>query len=242
LFRRRAFSFIIPKDHFAMKKPSVSRRRFITTALAGAAATTLPATLKAEEPPPPAKTGKYKDYLVYNDPKETQEDATEEDIEGPFYREGAPFRTTMFDKGEKGEILVVSGKVVARNGRPLAGVVLDVWQCNASGRYDNDDQQHPPRKDQFVLRGRIKTNDKGEYEFTTIKPVAYQIGPKDFRPAHIHLKAALEGYQALTTQIYFKGDKYNATDPWYKKTREIDPKPDEKKVLQATFKVVLAKA
>ncbi|HEV3146455.1 MAG TPA: hypothetical protein VGZ47_21390 [Gemmataceae bacterium] len=228
-----------------MKKPSVSRRRFLTSTLAGAAAVgALPATLKGQQPPAPAKTGRYQDYLVYNDPKETLEDATGEDIEGPFYRPGAPFRSTLFEKGARGEILVVSGKVVARNGRALAGVVLDIWQCNADGRYDNDDSEHPPRKDQFVMRGKVKTDEKGEYEFTTIKPVAYRIGPqdKDFRPAHIHLKAGAEGYQALTTQIYFKGDKFNANDPWYKKSREIDPKADEKKVLRATFKVVLARA
>ncbi|HLW67165.1 MAG TPA: hypothetical protein VKS79_17765 [Gemmataceae bacterium] len=226
-----------------MKKSTVSRRKFLASTIAGAAAAAaLPATAKAQEPP--AKTGKYQDYLIYTDPKETLEDATEEDIEGPFYRAGAPFRAILFEKGAKGEVLVVSGKVVARNGRSLAGVMLDIWQCNADGRYDNDDPQHPPRKDQFIMRGRIKTNEKGEYEFTTIKPVAYRIGAgdKDFRPAHIHLKAGAEGYQALTTQIYFKGDKFNATDPWYKKSREIDPKADEKKVLRATFKVVLARA
>src|SRR5262249_44188309 len=153
----------------AMKKSHVSRRRFLTTTLAGAAAAgALPARLKAE---PPAKTGRYQDYLVYNDPKEALEDATEEDIEGPFYRPGAPFRSTLFDKGAKGEILVVAGKVVARNGRPLGGAVLDVWQCDADGRYDNESPVPPPRKAQFIMRGKGKTNGKGEYELIPIKPL-----------------------------------------------------------------------
>jgi len=221
-------------------KAKLTRRGFLTGAAATVAATSIvPTRTPAQEP---AKTADYRAYLVYADPEEQVEDATGKDIEGPFYRAGAPLRTTLFDKGEKGETLVVSGKVVARNGRPLAGVELDVWQCNADGKYDNDDPNNPPKKDQYTLRGRLKTNDKGEYEFTTIKPVPYSIGQNQYRPAHIHLKASLPGYTLLTTQIYFHGDKYNKTDPWYKPAREIDPKPDAKKVLRATFKVVLARA
>jgi protocatechuate 3,4-dioxygenase beta subunit len=221
-------------------KAKLSRRGFLAGAAATvAAAGIVPTRTPAEEP---AKTADYRAYLVYADPEEEVEDATGKDIEGPFYREGAPLRTTLFDKGEKGETLVVSGKVVARNGRPLAGAELDIWQCNADGKYDNDDPNNPPKKDQYTLRGRLKTNDKGEYEFTTIKPVPYSIGQNQYRPAHIHLKASLAGYTPLTTQIYFHGDKYNKTDPWYKPAREIDPKPDAKKVLRASFKVVLARA
>jgi catechol 1,2-dioxygenase len=222
-----------------MKASKFSRRKFLGVSLAAAGATAIPISTKAEEP---AATANYSDYLVYLRPGEEDLDATEKDIEGPYYREGAPFRSTLFEKGAKGERLVVAGTVVARNGRPLANAILDVWQCNADGRYDNDDPQHPPKKDQFVLRGKVKTNARGEYEFTTIRPVPYGIGEGKYRPAHIHLKASLDGYAPLTTQIYFKGDKYNKTDPWYKASREIDPKPDAKKVLRASFKVVLARA
>src|SRR5262245_11125823 len=220
-------------------KAKFSRRKFLDASLAVTGAAVLPVKAKAQEP---AATANYSDYLVYLRPGEDELDATEKDIEGPYYREGAPFRSTLFEKGAKGERLVVSGTVVARNGRPLANAIVDVWQCNADGRYDNDDPKNPPKKDQFVLRGKVKTNDKGEYEFTTIKPVPYGIGQDQYRPAHIHMKASLEGYTLLTTQLYFKGDKYNKTDPWYKASREIDPKVDEKKVLRATFKVVLARA
>ena len=222
-----------------MKTSNFSRRKFLAASLAAAGATAVPGKIRAEEP---AATAGYGDYLIYAKPGEEELDATEKDIKGPFYREGAPFRATLFEKGDKGERLVVAGTVVARNGRPLAGAIVDVWQCNADGRYDNDDPKNPPKKDQYVLRGRIKTNDKGEYEFTTIRPVPYSIGEGQYRPAHIHLKSSLDGYTPLTTQIYFKGDKYNKTDRWFKASREIDPKPDSKKVLHATFKVVLARA
>jgi protocatechuate 3,4-dioxygenase beta subunit len=217
-------------------KPNVSRRKFLAAA---AAAPLLAKGARAEEPAP---TADYSSYLINYDPADQVVDATEKDIEGPFYRDGAPMRSTLFDKGEKGDVLVVSGTVVARNGRPLAGAMLDLWQCNADGKYDNDDPKNPPKKDQFVLRGRVKTNDKGEYAFTTIRPVPYSIGENQYRPAHIHVKAGKDGYTLLTTQIYFKGDKYNKTDQWYSAKREIDPKPDAKKIQRATFKIVLAKA
>src|SRR5262249_48919837 len=162
----------------------------------------------------------------------------EDNIEGPFFREGAPFRTVLYDKGEKGDVLVISGTVVARNGRPLADAVLEVWQATADGRYDNDDPRKPPKKDEFRLRGRLKTDKEGKYQFETVRPAPYQIGPDQYRPAHIHIKVHCEGYQSLTTQLYFKGDKYNKVDPWYKKSLEIDPQPDGKK-FAASFKFVL---
>jgi catechol 1,2-dioxygenase len=221
-------------------KANVSRRKFLTGAVAAAAvAPLLKQNARAEGP---AKTADYRDYLINYEPADQVIEATEKDIEGPFYRDGAPMRSTLFDKGQKGDVLVVTGTVVARNGRPLAAALLDLWQCNADGKYDNDDPNNPPKKDQFILRGRVKTNDKGEYSFTTIKPVPYPIGENQYRPAHIHVKASKDGYTALTSQIYFKGDKYNKTDPWYSAKREIDPKPDEKKILRATFKIALAKA
>ncbi len=223
-----------------MKPTNVSRRKFLTTTVAAtAAAAVAPKMAKAKATAPVAS---YAGYLVYQKPGEETLEATEKDIEGPFFREGAPFRDDLREKGTKGEVLVVSGTVVARNGRPLAGAVLDVWQCNSDGGYDNDDPNNPPKADEFTLRGKLKTSEKGEYRFTTIRPVPYSIGQGQFRPAHIHLKAKLDGYMPLTTQIYFKGDKHNKTDPWYSKNREVDPKPDAKKVLQATFKLVLARA
>jgi protocatechuate 3,4-dioxygenase beta subunit len=223
-----------------MKPTNVSRRKFLSTTVAAtAAAAVAPSAAKAKGPAPVAS---YAGYLVYEKPGEETLEATEKDIEGPFFREGAPQRDDLREKGTKGDVLVVSGVVVARNGRPLAGVVLDVWQCNADGRYDNDDPNNPPKADQFTLRGKVKTNEKGEYRFTTIRPVPYSIGEGKFRPAHIHLKANRDGYTPLTTQIYFKGDQHNKTDPWYSKKREIEPKLDEKKVLAATFKIVLTRA
>ena len=78
-------------------KPNVSRRKFLTAA---AAAPLLASAARADEP---AKTADYSSYLINYEPADQVIEATEKDIEGPFYRDGAPLRSTLFDKGEKGD-------------------------------------------------------------------------------------------------------------------------------------------
>jgi catechol 1,2-dioxygenase len=194
----------------------------------------------ALEPEPP----RYADYLTALDKANETEAATEDNIEGPFYRPNAPLRNKLHDKGEKGVVLVIAGKVVSRNGRPLAGAMLEVWQATADGRYDNDDPARPPKKDEFRLRGRLRTDDEGNYQFETIRPAPYQVGPAQYRPAHIHIKVHHEGHKSLTTQLYFKDDKYNKTDPWFKPSLVVEYQQDEKDKNRflGTFKFVLAKA
>src|SRR5213593_1693686 len=64
---------------------------------------------------------------------------TEENVEGPFYREGAPLRSNLHIENEPGEVLVVSGKLTGNPGcAPLKEALLDIWQADASGKYDND--------------------------------------------------------------------------------------------------------
>jgi protocatechuate 3,4-dioxygenase beta subunit len=241
-----------------MKKESVTRRRFLKTAVVAAAAAGVIVAddAPARETEPAERTPQYAEYLLQRDKqektdkpvkdkKEEELKPTESNIEGPFYRAGAPSRAKLYDKGEPGKVLVVSGTVVARNGRPLAGVVLDLWQASAAGRYDNDDPQKPPKKNEFHLRGKIKTDKQGKYQFETVWPAPYQVGEGMFRPSHIHVKVSHEGYKALTTQLYFKGDKYNKTDFFYRKSLELDPKLQGKgkgKKYTATYKFVLAKA
>jgi catechol 1,2-dioxygenase len=223
-----------------MSKEKLSRRGFLKSAVAGtvaASAVEVAAAPGAEPKAPP----KYSDYVALLDKGHEIEPVTEDNIEGPFYRAGAPFRTKLYDEGEKGDVLVISGTVVARNGRPLTGALLEIWQASAEGRYDNDDPDHPPGKNEFHLRGRLKTDEKGRYEFETVRPAPYSIGQGRYRPAHIHVKVHHEGHKSLTTQFYFNGDKYNKTDPWYKPSLVLDLKPDGKRS-RATFKVVLAKA
>jgi catechol 1,2-dioxygenase len=171
---------------------------------------------------------------------------TEDNILGPYHRKFAPFRAKVTPPLEPGEMLVVRGRVWAQDTRkPLAGAIVEVWQANAAGRYDNDDQDKPPKPGVFVNRARVLADETGHYEYETIKPGRYKIGPQLWRPAHIHYMAAAAGYKTLVTQLYFKGDPYNDKDDFIKQSLIIDPLVKKFRggsVQLGTFDIVLAKA
>lgn len=127
---------------------------------------------------------------------------TPPDLQGPFHRRGAPSRTALVGPDEPGELLEITGEVVGPDCRPLAGVVLDVWQADATGAYDN-------RSQDFRLRALLETDEQGRYAFTTVKPGNYP-DAGGMRPAHIHFTVIHPGYRPLTTQLYFAGDPFLA--------------------------------
>lgn len=138
---------------------------------------------------------------------------TEDNMEGPFYKPGAPSRAVLLESGMKGTPLTITGRVLDTQGRPLRGAMLDVWHADASGAYDNQG---------YHLRGRLHTDDDGRYTLRTIKPAAYG-SPTDKRPAHVHVKASFERGPVLTTQLYFKGDPWNRHDPGVRPTLILSP-------------------
>jgi catechol 1,2-dioxygenase len=143
--------------------------------------------------------------------------ATESNVLGPFHRTGAPYPpyyARITPPYEPGTILFVSGKVYGLDtGKPLANAIVDVWQADEKGHYDNDDLNKPPAANFYHLRGRMLTGNDGRYAYETIHPGAYYESVlKSWRPAHIHYMVTCPGYDRLVTQMYFKGDKYNATD------------------------------
>ncbi len=170
---------------------------------------------------------------------------TADNILGPYHRPGAPFRGKVTPPLAAGKVLLISGRVWAADTRqPLTGAVLDVWQADANGRYDNDDPQHPPAANVFKNRARLVTDHEGYYEYETIYPGAYQIGVNQWRPSHIHYLVQRPGYRQLITQLYFRGDPHNATDRFIKESLIIDLTPT--KVSGGTFHrgvfdIVLAK-
>lgn len=171
---------------------------------------------------------------------------TEDNILGPFYREGAPFRAKVTPPMEPGTVLVVRGRVWAHDSRkPLAHAVLDVWQANEKGRYDNDDPRKPPAKGVYRNRARLVTDESGYYEFETIHPGQYSIGENVWRPSHVHYLVRHPGYKTLVTQLYFKGDPHNATDRFIKESLIIEPREvktaDGKAYEAGAFDIVLAK-
>jgi protocatechuate 3,4-dioxygenase, beta subunit len=118
-----------------------------------------------------------------------------------------------------GERIVVTGRVLGDDGRPVPNALIEIWQCNAAGRYIHAVDQHDaPLDPNFLGAGRCATDEEGRYRFTTIKPGAYPWGnhPNAWRPAHIHF--SLFGPSILTrlvTQMYFPGDPLLALDPIY---------------------------
>lgn len=122
-------------------------------------------------------------------------------VQGPYYKEGSPIKEGgEFAKGIEGEKLVVTGKVLSfLNCNPIKGAILDFWQADSKGKYDNEG---------FNLRGKIISDENGNYRLDTILPASYSEG-NITRPAHIHVKAWIPenpGNPALVTQLYFEGD------------------------------------
>jgi protocatechuate 3,4-dioxygenase beta subunit len=121
-------------------------------------------------------------------------------------------------KGEAlGQRIIVTGRLLDGDGRPVPQALIEVWQCNAAGRYLHDADQHDaPLDPHFTGVGQMLTGQDGEYRFLTIKPGAYPWRNTDnaWRPAHIHF--SLFGSASATrliTQMYFPGDPLLATDP-----------------------------
>jgi protocatechuate 3,4-dioxygenase, beta subunit len=118
-----------------------------------------------------------------------------------------------------GEKIVVAGHLLDAGGRPLREALVEVWQCNAAGRYtDSADQNHAPIDPHFRGLGRALTDADGWYRFITIKPGPYpwENHPKAWRPAHIHFSLFGPSYpQRLITQMYFPGDPLLPIDPIY---------------------------
>lgn len=116
-----------------------------------------------------------------------------------------------------GERITVSGRILDREGRPVAGQLAEIWQANAAGRYAHRlDRHHAPLDPNFTGFGRCLTDAAGRYRFTTVKPGAYPWDNHEnaWRPAHIHFSLFGTAFtQRLVTQMYFPGDPLLDYDP-----------------------------
>lgn len=127
---------------------------------------------------------------------------------------------TKQHRGEPlGERIAVSGRVLDENGRALPGILIEIWQANAAGRYNHRVDQHDaPLDPNFTGAGRSLTDAEGRYRFMTIRPGEYpwRNHYNAWRPAHIHF--SLFGpaiVQRLITQMYFPGDPLLEYDPMF---------------------------
>jgi protocatechuate 3,4-dioxygenase beta subunit len=126
------------------------------------------------------------------------EPLTPSQTEGPYFKPNSPERTSLVDPGMPGTPLVITGRVLAPDGQPVAGALLDFWQADDSGAYDNVG---------YTLRGHQLTDDNGQYRLETIVPGLYP-----GRTRHIHVKVQAPNGPVLTTQLYFPNEPRNATD------------------------------
>ena len=124
-----------------------------------------------------------------------------------------------------GERIIVSGRVMDTEGKPLRNTLVEVWQANAAGRYRHRWDRWPaPLDPNFSGAGRCVTDDDGRYTFTTIKPGPYPWGNHHnaWRPAHIHFSLMGRAFaQRLVTQMYFPGDPFLPYDPMYNSVRDV---------------------
>jgi protocatechuate 3,4-dioxygenase beta subunit len=117
------------------------------------------------------------------------------DVEGPFYKAGAPARASLAEAGSRAEKLVLSGVVRAADCKPLANVTLDFWQADANGDYDNRGYRY---------RGVVTSDAQGRYLLETSLPPPYM-----GRTRHLHVKLHRPGKRVLTTQLYFPGETHS---------------------------------
>ena len=155
-------------------------------------------------------------------------------LEAPVFGEdelepGDSDLTAHGDGEPLGERIVVTGRVLGSDGRPLRGPLVEIWQANAAGRYRHEVDRHPaPLDPNFAGAGRALASGDGAYRFVTVKPGAYpwRNHPNAWRPAHIHFSIFGRAFtQRLVTQMYFPGDPLFEFDPIFNSVR--DPKARE---------------
>lgn len=116
-----------------------------------------------------------------------------------------------------GERIIVQGKVLDEDGRPVPNTLIEIWQANAAGRYIHKNEIHDaPLDPNFLGAGRTVTDDQGVYRFVTLKPGSYPWGNHHnaWRPAHIHFSLFGPSFVTrLVTQMYFEGDPTFPFDP-----------------------------
>jgi protocatechuate 3,4-dioxygenase beta subunit len=175
----------------------ISRKNFIVAVGLGALA--LPAAMGAArvEDKPKVKARPLAPTPSCDDGDEP----TPPEIEGPYFKPNSPLRTSLIEPGTAGTRLTLTGVVYSRSCQPVDRALLDFWQCDAYGNYDNYG---------YRLRGHQYTDAAGRFTLTTIRPGLYP-----GRTRHIHVKVQAPNQPILTTQLYFPGEPRNQSDPYF---------------------------
>ena len=123
--------------------------------------------------------------------------------EGPFFKPSSPERIELIEAGMAGQPIELVGFVLSRDCKPIAGALLDFWQADDNGNYDNSG---------FRLRGHQFTDADGRFRLKSVVPGSY-VG----RTRHFHVKVQPRGGHVLTTQLYFPGEAKNRSDGLFRK-------------------------
>jgi protocatechuate 3,4-dioxygenase beta subunit len=132
------------------------------------------------------------------------DEATLPQTEGPYFRPSSPERVELFEEGMAGQPIELIGLVLTRACKPVPAALLDFWQADAKGEYDNSG---------FRLRGHQFTDAEGRYRLRSVVPGAYP-----GRTRHIHVKVQPRDGRVLTTQLYFPGEAKNRSDGRFRKS------------------------
>jgi hydroxyquinol 1,2-dioxygenase len=178
--------------------------------------------------------------------------ATPSSVEGPFHapappRENGAWVSTGPER-QRGQVMVVRGRVTDTDGTPIEGATVDIWQADDAGHYDSQD----PAQELGNLRGLFTTDADGTYWFRSIVPASYPVptdgpvggllralGRHPMRPAHIHYRVEAPGHRPVTTQVFVAGDEYLHSDAAFAVKEEliVDPVLDDDSDHAATFGV-----
>jgi protocatechuate 3,4-dioxygenase beta subunit len=153
------------------------------------------------------------------------DDPTPAQTEGPYFTPNSPRRASLLEAGMGGQRLVIAGTVLATDCRPVERALLDFWQADDAGEYDNQG---------YRLRGHQFSDTRGAWRLETVVPGRYT-----GRTRHIHVKVQAPDGPVLTTQLYFPGEPDNERDGIFQPELLLTGVRDSGGVRQAGFTFVL---
>jgi protocatechuate 3,4-dioxygenase beta subunit len=150
------------------------------------------------------------------------------ETEGPYFKTGSPETTSLVTDTTQGTMLTITGQVLSADGTPVANALLEFWQANANGQYDNSG---------YTLRGHQFTDANGYYTLTTVVPGLYP-----GRTRHIHVKVQAPNGPVLTTQVFFPDEAQNARDSIYDPSLLLNIQSNADGTQSATYNFVVQTA
>lgn len=146
--------------------------------------------------------------------------------EGPYFKANSPERASLIEANTTGKRLILTGYVLTANCQPVVHALLDFWQADANGQYDNAG---------YTLRGHQFTDENGFYQLTTVIPGLY-LG----RTEHIHFKVQAPNGPILTSQLFFPSVPNNESDQIFDPSLVIHITKESDFNVEASFNFVIA--